>query len=265
MLELRPRLPHSKRFPVIEVFGPTIQGEGFLAGMSTYFVRFGGCDYRCKWCDSMHAVEPAEVRAHSEWLTADEIVERLMGLGAGPFWVTLSGGNPALHRLGYFVGQLHEHGYYVTVETQGSVWRDWLGAVDHLTVSPKPPSSGMVSDELAEQTERFLAEAVTMNVSARSLKFVVFDEVDYLWARDMIIDRMRREERWFAFLSVGTDLPERHGSVDLGGLSQDDEGKLGVARRYRWLCERTARDAMMAGVRVLPQLHVIAWGHARGV
>ena len=44
---------------IAEVFGPTIQGEGALIGEPTVFVRTGGCDYRCAWCDSMHAVDPA--------------------------------------------------------------------------------------------------------------------------------------------------------------------------------------------------------------
>ena len=48
--------------PVVEVFGPTIQGEGELAGVPTAFVRFGGCDYRCSWCDSLFAVLPEDVR-----------------------------------------------------------------------------------------------------------------------------------------------------------------------------------------------------------
>ena len=57
-------------FPVVEIFGPTVQGEGPDAGVPAYFVRFGGCDFRCSWCDSMHAVDPAEVRANAERLTA---------------------------------------------------------------------------------------------------------------------------------------------------------------------------------------------------
>jgi len=42
---------------VSEIFGPTIQGEGALIGQPTVFVRTGGCDYRCSWCDSLHAVD----------------------------------------------------------------------------------------------------------------------------------------------------------------------------------------------------------------
>jgi 7-carboxy-7-deazaguanine synthase len=40
---------------ISEIFGPTIQGEGALVGKPTVFVRTGGCDYRCDWCDTVYA------------------------------------------------------------------------------------------------------------------------------------------------------------------------------------------------------------------
>src|SRR3954453_6488465 len=85
--------------PVVELFGPTVQGEGPDAGIPAYFVRFGGCDWRCTWCDSMHAVEPAQVRKFAQSLTAQEIGMQLRALPAGPSLVVLSGGNPALLEL----------------------------------------------------------------------------------------------------------------------------------------------------------------------
>src|SRR3954454_21929203 len=123
--------PHDRalrqtRFPVIELFGPTVQGEGPDQGRPAYFVRFGGCDFRCAWCDSMHAVEPALVRAGATAMSAPEIADRLGTLDAGPGLVVLSGGNPALLELGPLVDMLHEAGYEVAVETQGSRWREWL-------------------------------------------------------------------------------------------------------------------------------------------
>src|SRR3954470_24432474 len=89
------RRPRLQSHPVVEIFGPTIQGEGAEAGLATHFVRFGGCDFRCAWCDTMYAVEPAAVRRNAERLSTEEIVERVEVLGGAPRWVTLSGGNPA--------------------------------------------------------------------------------------------------------------------------------------------------------------------------
>src|SRR4051794_10337522 len=105
--------------PVVEIFGPTVQGEGPDAGVPAYFVRFGGCDWRCTWCDSMHAVDPAEVRANAERLTVEQIVERVGRLSPGPRLVVLSGGNPALLELGALVVELHAQDLRVAVETQG--------------------------------------------------------------------------------------------------------------------------------------------------
>jgi len=57
-----------RTIPVLEIFGPVIQGEGPLAGQVSHFVRLGLCDYRCSWCDSMFAVDPAQVKEHAERL-----------------------------------------------------------------------------------------------------------------------------------------------------------------------------------------------------
>src|SRR5215831_5300129 len=50
---------------ISEIFGPTVQGEGPLIGQPTVFVRTGGCDYRCVWCDTLYAVLPEH---RSEWV-----------------------------------------------------------------------------------------------------------------------------------------------------------------------------------------------------
>src|SRR3954447_16775151 len=150
----------TRTFPVIEIFGPTIQGEGAEAGLATHFLRVGGCDYRCSWCDTMYAVDPATVRATARHLTTAEIVDEIAALGGAPQWVTISGGNPALHHLGPVVDDLHAAGYRVSVETQGSRWRVWLATVDRLTISPKPPSSGMATAAHAAQFTDFMERAL---------------------------------------------------------------------------------------------------------
>ncbi len=238
------------RIPVVEVFGPTIQGEGALAGVPCSFVRVGGCDYRCSWCDSLHAVLPEAVR-DAPRMTPAEVIDALDRLSAQPEWVTLSGGNPALFELGDLVARLHRAGRKVAVETQGSVWREWLADVDLLTISPKPPSSGMASEDHDAEAERFLDRAVATEAPL-ALKIVVFHEEDYVWAHGV-------RERWPQLpfhLSCGTD-PPRPGDTHAETLR-------GVSDRYRWLCERAAGDPVMAGARIMPQLHVVAWGHEKG-
>jgi 7-carboxy-7-deazaguanine synthase len=236
-------------FPVIEIFGPTIQGEGAEAGQPCHFIRLGGCDFRCSWCDTMYAVDPEQVRRNAKRLTTNEIVERVGGLDGSPEWVVLSGGNPALHELGDLVDSLHGAGQQVAVETQGSVWRAWLSAVNRLTISPKPPSSEMDTPSHREKLDRFMSKALKRGADHSILKIVCFDDTDLDWAKDLA-------QRWPSlplFLSAGTPVPS---PADLRGA---------VAARYRWLCERVANDPALGKARVLPQLHVIAWGDATGV
>jgi 7-carboxy-7-deazaguanine synthase len=236
-------------FPVIEIFGPTIQGEGSEAGVPCSFVRFGGCDYRCGWCDSMFAVDPAEVRANAEQLTVDQITSRLDSLAGNPDWVVISGGNPALLQLGPLVSELKSRDKKVAIESQGSLWKAWLGTVDRLTVSPKPPSSGMDTERHRAQFERFMEAAIVANAAAVVLKIVCFDEIDLSWAREVAACHPSVP----LYLSAGTPIPS---PPDLLGA---------VAARFRWLSESVATDPTLARARVLPQLHVVAWGDARGV
>ena len=203
MAVLTQRRTGVKTFPVVEIFGPTIQGEGAEAGLPCHFVRLGGCDYRCTWCDTMYAVEPAEVRRNSERLSTEQIVDRLQGLSGAPQWVILSGGNPALHELGALVQVLHEVGQKVAVETQGSIWRGWLSDVDRLTISPKPPSSGMATRSHRSQVEEFMSRALSTNSAGSVLKIVCFDEEDLAWAKEIATSWPDVE----LFLSAGTPVP----------------------------------------------------------
>lgn len=238
----------GRAWPVIEIFGPTIQGEGPQAGRPAYFVRFGGCDFRCAWCDSMHAVDPQAVRDNAVTMTATQIVEALADLEQGPDLVVLSGGNPALHELGELVRALQAGGGQVSVETQGSRWAPWLGEVDFLVVSPKPPSAQVAAKSRSGGLSEFMNRSVAAGVDA-TLKVVVFDETDLQWAA-----ALSRERPEPLFLSAGTDV----------GL--DEAATITALRvRYAWLCEAAARRSELRRARVLPQLHVVAWGTATGV
>jgi 7-carboxy-7-deazaguanine synthase len=220
-----------------------------MAGLASLFVRFGGCDFRCSWCDSMHAVEPALVRKNGTSLTAKQILARLRNL-ANDTWVTLTGGNPALFELGSLVATLQEAGYKVAVETQGTIYKEWMNNVNVLTVSPKPPSSGMPALS-TEQLHRFTGSPLSPceERTRLVLKVVVFDDADYDYARS-ILTQYVTSARVECFLSIGTHLADDRDAI---------------CERFRRIAGRLATDDRLRHVRVLPQLHVLLWGHVQGV
>lgn len=235
---------------VSEIFGPTIQGEGALIGKPTVFVRTGGCDYRCAWCDTLHAVDPAW---RHDWtpMTPDQVWERVRALSAGrPLTVSLSGGNPAIQPLGPLIARGQAEGYRFALETQGSVAPGWLGRLDLLTLSPKPPSSGMETDWARLDLCRERARPVPSTV----LKIVVFDEADYAYAREVAA----RYPDLPVFLQPGNHSVSPPG----GALAPVDHE--GLRLRMLWLVERVLADHWHAAT-VLPQLHVTLWGNRRGV
>ena len=245
----RQQSTRARTVPVVEIFGPTLQGEGPQQGRPAYFVRFGGCDYRCTWCDSMHAVEPSAVRANARHLSAENILDEVAALAQGPSLVVLSGGNPALLELGNVVAGMHDRGYEVAVETQGSRWKAWLADVDCLVVSPKAPSSGMDSEAARADLDGFMDRAQGSRAHA-SLKVVIFDDEDLDYAR------------WIAGHFAGLDLYLSVGTP-IGG---EDAPTIGlVLKRLRWLSEATATDRALRHARVSAQQHVLTWGTRQGV
>ncbi|GAK69554.1 7-carboxy-7-deazaguanine synthase [Agrobacterium rubi TR3 = NBRC 13261] len=235
---------------ISEIFGPTIQGEGLLIGLPTVFVRTGGCDYRCSWCDTLHAVES---KYREDWtpMSAEEIWQEVKRLSGGkPLTVSLSGGNPAIQPLGPLIAKGHGEGYRFALETQGSLAKDWFADLDYLVLSPKPPSSGMQTDWPA--FESCLTAAGSGPQLA--LKIVVFDDVDYAYAKDA----HRRYPQLPVYLQPGNHTPPP---------PEDDDAVVdidGVMERMLWLVEKVNADRWF-DVRVLPQLHVLLWGNKRGV
>ncbi len=244
-----PAVTEADTIRVSEIFGPTIQGEGALIGVPTVFVRTGGCDFRCSWCDSLHAVDQAY---RHDWapMSARAVMAEVAQLsGDAPLMVTLSGGNPAIQPLGPLITLGRAAGYGFAMETQGSVARDWFADLDMLVLSPKPPSSGMETDW------NKLAECVKAAGDAETvLKIVVFDEADFAYARHAAA----RFPALPVYLQPGNHTPpppENDAAV---------VDHAGIEARMCWLVERVTAEKWYAA-RVLPQLHVSLWGNKRGV
>ncbi len=154
----------ERRYLVKEMFGPTLQGEGAHSGRAVVFLRFAACNLACTGCDTDFAPEGARR------LDAGEIVVRLRELDTfGARRVVVTGGEPTLQWDAALSEAIRGAGFVVHMESNGT--RPLAGAVDWLTVSPKPqhhPTSISLADELV------LSE----------LKVVVDDTVD-----EAVLDR----------------------------------------------------------------------------
>lgn len=277
----------TDKFPVIEIFGPTIQGEGMMIGEKTMFIRFGGCDYRCKQCDSMHAVMPEAVKKNATWMTTGEIVDKINTLVGEKEcdWITISGGNPAMWDLREVVEELHSHGYRVCVETQGSIWRDWLGEVDTLTVCPKGPGMGekFRQDQFVAFLERIENHYNRMSGRlAVCIKSVVFDQKDFEFAVGLDEVLATRDSQFWPkhdrYLSLGNPFPPQLQSdmnladpdklfveADLKDQSRDSFLREQLLQRYETLLEDYLNDPRLVHWKLLPQLHVLVWANKAGV
>lgn len=259
-------------WPVIELFGPTVQGEGIDQGAIAHFVRFGGCDYRCTWCDTPYAVLPDQVRANATKMTATGIRYELMKLDETTVrerapWVVLTGGNPALHDLLTLVDELHAYDFLVAVETQGSRWREWMRDVDRLCVSPKPPSAKEPKSS-HDQLARFMDEALRAKIDGSKpyewlfLKVVIFEEEDLDYAEHV---RAQLSDAPL-FLSAGNDAGQTVGAPDRKDTRGIARVRADLLDRTAWLADQVFKRPALSvpDVFVQCQLHTAMWGNGRG-
>ncbi|KEQ21990.1 7-carboxy-7-deazaguanine synthase QueE [Paenibacillus tyrfis] len=240
----------SNTIPVLEIFGPTVQGEGLVIGQKTMFVRTAGCDYSCSWCDSSFTWD-GSAKEEIKQLSAQAIWDELVSIGGITFeHVTISGGNPALIKnIGHLVNLLHDNGVRVGLETQGSRWQTWMRDIDDLTISPKPPSSGMITD-----WDKL--DGIIQNLNGENnevcIKVVVFDEYDLQYA----VKVHKRYPQMRLVLQVG--------NKDV--TTADKEALVfELLERYEWLINQVMDSSELKQVKVLPQLHTLLWGNKRGV
>ncbi len=150
-------LDGGRLLPLVEDFY-TIQGEGYHTGKAAYFIRLGGCDVGCRWCDAKYTWNP---RLYPPVEVAT-IVARATACAAQA--VVVTGGEPLLYPLGVLTSELHARGLELFLETSGS--HPFSGEFDWVCLSPKrqqPP----------------LEEAY---VRADELKVIVERAEDFAWA-----------------------------------------------------------------------------------
>ena len=249
---------------ISEVFGPTIQGEGALIGVQTLFVRTGGCDYRCSWCDTGYAVLP---KYENNWQAqnASQIMAEIEKLSKHkPMWVTLSGGNPAMQDLEPLIRLGQAKGYQFSMETQGSISKPWFALLDQLTFSPKPPSSGMKFKKRG--LDRCLDECqLENNVNnanlAVSLKFVIADKEDLLWAKEIA----EQYPHLPCFVQpCNSDADINQDKSDNQDSNKSSNNSYNQQQQMLWLID-AVQSLNWHSARVLPQLHTWLWGDKSGV
>lgn len=152
-------LDGGNRLPLVEDFY-TIQGEGFHAGKPAYFIRLGGCDVGCRWCDAKYTWNPKVFPP----VDVDEVVKRAKACAAQA--IVITGGEPLLYPLEILTSRLRDVGLEIFLETSGT--HPFSGEFDWVCLSPKrqqPP----------------LAEAFGR---AHELKVIIQTEDDFLWAEE---------------------------------------------------------------------------------
>ena len=244
---------------VSEVFGPTIQGEGALIGVQTVFVRTGGCDYRCSWCDTGYAVLP-EFEADWKPMDATSVLAEIEKLSDNkPLWVTLSGGNPAQQDLLELITLGQAKGYKFSMETQGSIAKPWFSLLDQLTLSPKPPSTGMSFKKRG--LDRCLEACESLdNVS---LKFVVADQADLNWSKD-IADQYPQLPCFVQPCNTSAKLEDHLKDSEKNKSAETKAIPIDQQQQMLWLID-AIQKLDWNEARILPQLHTWLWGDKTGV
>lgn len=149
-------------FPVMESFY-TIQGEGFYQGKAAYFIRLGGCDVGCVWCD---VKESWDASAHPHKTVGSIVAEALAAVNhqVENVIVVITGGEPLMYDLYPLTTALHDEGFQINIETSGAY--PVSGNIDWICVSPK----------------KFKAPLPEVIAKANELKIIVYNKSDFGWA-----------------------------------------------------------------------------------
>ncbi len=160
-MEKKPVLTDVDKLPVVEEFF-TLQGEGYHTGKAAYFIRLGGCDIGCNWCDSRFSWNP-DIHPVVE---TNSIIDRVIASGADS--VVITGGEPLMWNLDNLCEGLKAHNINIFLETSGAY--PLSGKWDWICLSPKrnmPPV-----DEICKVADE--------------LKVIIQDKNDFEWAEKFV-------------------------------------------------------------------------------
>ena len=213
----------SARLKITEIFY-SLQGEARNVGLPTVFVRLTGCPLRCAYCDTAYAF------TGGEWMDIDAVIDQVKQYNTS--FVTVTGGEPLAQKNCIdLLKQLCDSGYDVSLETSGAILVDEVDERVVKIIDVKTPAS---TEDSKNKFENFAYLQKDDQV-----KFVICDENDYLWSKQ-IMGQYQLEERCEVLFSPS------HGQLDATTLAD-------------WIL----RDQLK--VRFQMQLHKYLWGNIPGV
>jgi organic radical activating enzyme len=236
-----PATPTADTLVVSEVFGPTVQGEGPSCGRRASFVRLGGCNLACSWCDTPYTWDAGrfDLRAQLTRQPVADVAAR--ALKGRPGLVVITGGEPLLHQQqpGWdkLLGLLVAGGAEIEVETNGTIAPDVHTArwVTRFNVSPKLSNTG----DPASRRIRPAALAALLAPGKAACKFVCTHEGDVMQAAEV---------------APAHDIPPRLVWIMPEGTTPE---------RLQQRLARIADPAICAGFNLTTRLHVCTWGDER--
>jgi 7-carboxy-7-deazaguanine synthase len=172
-------------YPIVETFH-SIQGEGAWTGVNAFFIRLGGCDVYCPWCDQK---ESWNSKRYPRYQVSELAKEVQM---ANPAIVIITGGEPLMHDLNPLTEELHQLQMQVHLETSGA--HPFSGKFDWVTFSPK----------------KFKLPHESIYDRVNELKVVVADRQDLEWAEEQA---RKIASPSLKYLQPEWDTPESRGII----------------------------------------------------
>lgn len=181
----------QQRLRLTEIFF-SLQGETRTVGLPTVFIRLTGCPLRCQYCDTSYAFQGGN------WYNIDTILDEVKKYKT--HYVTVSGGEPLAQKACLtLLTRLCDAGYEVSLETSGALSVQEVDARVVKVVDIKTPGS--------LEVEKNHWDNLNMLLPHDQIKFVICDEADYQWAKDIMTTHQLTDKCQVLFSPSHTQLP----------------------------------------------------------
>ena len=217
----------AEKLRITEIFA-SIQGESTSVGMPTVFVRLTGCPLRCQYCDTAYAF------SGGEWMRLDEIATKVKSFNLKH--VTVTGGEPLAQKSCLsLLCKLCDQNYKVSLET--------CGALNISEVDPRVVKVMDIKTPASQEVSKNLWENIGYLREQDQVKFVICNQSDYVWAKNILAEYQLRDRCEVLFSPV---------------MDETDVDQFEAKQLAEWIVQ----DQL--DVRFQLQLHKILWGNVPG-